>query len=153
MTVFRLLYNGFLVDMSLFSKTPFYFIDAEFFPRSSYGPRSSSIKNYDISAFKRIFNRPSSYPRSKFISFWISKWDNLWSRIARGMVEDAFESWDVILFDGRISRTVRSPREELRVNEVQWCFWEKWHINKKAIVQQSEHRLSYAFWDVMGFGS
>ena len=46
---------------------------------SSYEPKSSSIKKYEVSAFKRTVERPSSHPRSKVILFWSSKLGVLFS--------------------------------------------------------------------------
>ena len=77
--MFVLIFWIFCVYVSLFWKVPYSFKGAQFFPRSSYDPKSSSMKKYEVSAFKRTVERPSSHPRSKVIPFWSSKLGVLFS--------------------------------------------------------------------------
>ena len=72
-TMLMLIFWIFYVYVSLFWKVPYSFRDAQFFPRSSYDPKSSPMKKYEVSAFKRTVERPSSHPRSKVILYWSSK--------------------------------------------------------------------------------
>ena len=58
--VFPLIFSIFLMPISLFWKVLYSFWDAQFFARSSYGPKSSSTKKYEVSVFKRTVERSST---------------------------------------------------------------------------------------------
>ena len=61
--MFMLIFSIFLTKVSFFWNVLHSFRDAQFFTRSSYDPKSSSMKKYEVSAFKRTINRihsPSS---------------------------------------------------------------------------------------------